>query len=676
MKKNIALVAIALLLMGVAPLFATDSLELDTGLFRDHGLVMLLIDPATGRIVAANKAAVDYYGYAHEQLTQMRMEQVETLSRAEVKTEMQRAAREGNDFAVFRHRLADGSIRPVEVCASPVRRDGQKLLYSIVIDTSQRKTRPETNGDEARLRFAEQVADFGHWVLDLESQRYHLSAGAMTVLGLDENSYPAAVIRRMIVPQDRQRVENALRTQTAEKQPLALVFRFQRPDGTVIDLDFIGRYDASSQQVFGVIHDITDAQASLRGLKSRTLTFYLVLGLALLLQLGIILLLIRSIRRRRRIERQLRDREAELRQSHKMTSLLLDSTAEGIYGTDKEGFCTFCNAAALRLLGYQEADQLLGQQMHALIHHHHANGTPFPETECPLVQCMEEQQHTEDDSFWRADGSSFPVEYWSYPVRDEEQLVGSVVSFIDISVRKAAQRALQQKNKELEQFVYTVSHDLKSPLITINTFLGMLEQDIAANNSENIKTDMDYIRGATAKMEQLLAALLRLSRVGRLETPSETLSFRTLIDESLGVLAGSIQAHQIDVKVEPADLQLYGDPLQLGQIWQNLIENAIKYRGDHATPRIEIGVDTTSAEPEFYVRDNGIGIAPEQSERIFGLFAQLNATSDGCGLGLALVKKIVEHYQGEIRVESDGPGQGSCFRFALPGAANTEGTGK
>ncbi len=669
MKKIAVIITIVLLLMGVSPLFAAEPPKLEAGLFRNHWLVMLLINPATGRIVDANKAAVDYYGYTHEQLMQMRIQQINALSRVKVKMEMQRAKRAGNDFFVFRHRLADGSIRAVEVYSSPVRHNGQKLLYSVVIDVSERDALLDTLAEnEARHRFAEQVANFGHFILDVNVGEYQLSEGAVTVLGLDQNSYPVEVIRQMTLPQDRQQLDNIIQARMADGESLSGVFRFQRPDGTIIDLDSTGHFDASSQRIFGVIHDISDSQASLRALKSRTATFYLILGAALLVQLGIILLLIWSIRCRRQTEKQLREREEALQQSHKMTSLLLDSTAEGIYGTDKNGHCTFCNAAALQMLGYQEAEQLLGQQMHILIHHHHANGTPFPDTDCPLLQHMEQQQHADDESFWRADGSSFPVEYWSHPVLDENRLVGSVVSFIDISARKAAQRALQQKNKELEQFVYTVSHDLKSPLITINSFLGTLEQDIAVNNSANVKTDMDYIRGATDKMEQLLAALLRLSRVGRMEAAPETVSFRALVDESLSVLAGSIRAHQIEVKVQDADLQLYGDRLQLGQIWQNLIENAIKYRGENASPTLEIGVDHTQKASEFYVRDNGIGIPPEQAERVFGLFAQLNSSSEGCGLGLALVEKIVTHYQGRIRVESDGPGQGSCFKFTLPGA--------
>ncbi|PKN12343.1 MAG: hypothetical protein CVU69_07615 [Deltaproteobacteria bacterium HGW-Deltaproteobacteria-4] len=237
-----------------------------------------------------------------------------------------------------------------------------------------------------------------------------------------------------------------------------------------------------------------------------------------------------------------------------------------------------------------------------------------------------------------------------------------------LSERKAAEAALQQKNEELEQFAYIVSHDLKSPLITVKSFLALLRQDIAANHTELIDKDMAYIQGAADKMERLLAALLRLSQIGRIDNPAETVQLKTLIDDCLATLAGSLRQQQTAIVTDASPLQLRGDLLQLGQIWQNLIENAIKYRGDQPQLRIEIGVEELERETVFFVCDNGMGIEPEHAERIFRLFAQLNPGSDGTGLGLTLAKKIVELYQGRIWLESQGRGHGCCFRFTLPAA--------
>ena len=243
-----------------------------------------------------------------------------------------------------------------------------------------------------------------------------------------------------------------------------------------------------------------------------------------------------------------------------------------------------------------------------------------------------------------------------------------VCSAEDITEGKAAEEALQRKNQEMERFVYAISHDLKSPLVTIITFLGMLEQDIKAENTQRVGEDIAYMHGAANKMEQLLEALLHLSRVGRTDTMFQTVTVAELIAQSLVSLGGVIKQQGIEVKVEPLTLTLYGDKLRLGQIWQNLIENAIKYRGRQSQPCIEVGSEEGQGETVFFVRDNGKGINPEHHERIFDLFCRLDSQSEGSGFGLALVKKIVDFYGGRIWVESAGLGHGSCFKFTLPKA--------
>ncbi len=267
------------------------------------------------------------------------------------------------------------------------------------------------------------------------------------------------------------------------------------------------------------------------------------------------------------------------------------------------------------------------------------------------------------------DGRIFPLLMSGVLLKDDQGNPRYLAaSAVDITDRHAAEVALKQKNEELEEFVYIVSHDLKSPLITINTFLGMLREDIAANNVVGITEDLGYIKEATGKMENLLNALLQLSRVGRIDAPSQTLPVNKLVDNCLQVLAGSLRRRQVAVTVAEMPWQWHGDPLHFGQIWQNLIENAIKYMGDQPTPRIDIGAEERGGRLVYYVRDNGIGIAPEHHQRIFNIFSQLDRNSPGTGLGLALINKIVTACQGELWVESAGAGQGSCFCFTLPGA--------
>ena len=243
---------------------------------------------------------------------------------------------------------------------------------------------------------------------------------------------------------------------------------------------------------------------------------------------------------------------------------------------------------------------------------------------------------------------------------------------LDITERKTAALALEHKNAEMEEFVYIVSHDLKSPLLTIKSFLSELREDLQAGNQELINEDMNFLESATAKMNQLLEALLEYSRAGRSEQSAATRSLDHLIDSCLDALAGSLRKNQVDIKKDFLPFQLHGDQLRLGQIWQNLIENAVKYMGEQSHPRIEIGAEVKGGEVLFFVRDNGMGIATEHQQHIFGMFNQLQRGKEGIGLGLALVKKIVESYEGQIWVESAGVGQGSCFCFTLPEAISHE----
>lgn len=225
---------------------------------------------------------------------------------------------------------------------------------------------------------------------------------------------------------------------------------------------------------------------------------------------------------------------------------------------------------------------------------------------------------------------------------------------------------LESKNAELERFTYTVSHDLKSPLITIKGFLGYLREDAQSGNMERLEKDIQRIDSAADKMQKLLYDLLELSRIGRLLNQPVEIPFNTLVADALELVNGRISARGIAISVGEDLPSIFGDRQRLLEVLQNLIDNAAKFMGDQPAPRIEIGAQTAVNDmPVFYVRDNGIGIAPEFAENIFGLFNKLDAQSEGTGIGLALVKRIVEFHGGRIWVESE-VGKGATFYFTLP----------
>jgi PAS domain S-box-containing protein len=225
---------------------------------------------------------------------------------------------------------------------------------------------------------------------------------------------------------------------------------------------------------------------------------------------------------------------------------------------------------------------------------------------------------------------------------------------------------LEEKNAELERFTYTASHDLKSPLITIRGFLSFVREDAQAGNMVRLEKDIQRINDATEKMQRLLNDLLELSRVGRVNNKPEPIATNILVAEVVELLHGRISAGKITVQISENLPSIYGDRQRIFEVFQNLIDNASKFMGDQINPCIEIGAQgELNDKPVFFVHDNGIGISPQFKERIFGLFDKLNARSEGTGIGLALVKRIVEFHSGQIWVESE-PGNGTTFFFSLP----------
>ena len=246
----------------------------------------------------------------------------------------------------------------------------------------------------------------------------------------------------------------------------------------------------------------------------------------------------------------------------------------------------------------------------------------------------------------------------------------------DVSERKRAEQEreeliaeLETKNAELERFAYTVSHDLKSPLVTIRGFLGLLERDAAAGDAERMRRDAGKIRAATEVMGQLLDELLELSRIGRQINPPQEVALAELAREAVDLVADSLTERGVEVHISSALPVVVGDRARLLEVFENLLENAVKYMGDQPAPRIE--VSPRNGDPTVCcVRDNGVGIDPRYHEKVFGLFERLSTEQDGTGVGLALVKRIVEVHGGRIWVESEGRDRGCTFCFTVPPLAS------
>jgi two-component system, LuxR family, sensor kinase FixL len=350
---------------------------------------------------------------------------------------------------------------------------------------------------------------------------------------------------------------------------------------------------------------------------------------------------------------------------------IVESAVDGMITIDERGVMRSFNPAAERIFGY-EADEVIGENVKVLM------PSPYREEHDGYLERYKRTGEKEIIGIGREvlgrrkDGSTFPMdlavsEFW---VGDDRYFSGTVR---DVTARRENREErerlideLEQKNAELERFTYTVSHDLKSPLITIKGFLGMLEQDARDGNLERMTADIERIANAADRMKELLDEVLELSRIGRVVNPAEWVDLGGLTRETVTLLSGPLDERGVEVDIAPDLPTVYGDRVRLREVIQNLVENAIKFLGDEPQPCIEVGRRDDDGEPVCFVRDNGVGIDPRYLKKVFGLFEQLDPSHQGTGVGLALVHRIIEVHGGRIWVESEGLGHGTSFCFSLP----------
>jgi two-component system, sensor histidine kinase and response regulator len=378
-----------------------------------------------------------------------------------------------------------------------------------------------------------------------------------------------------------------------------------------------------------------------------------------------------------------KEAEAALRESEQRTRLLLDSTAEAIYGLDLHGQCTFSNRAALRLLGYADVHELLGRNMHDLTHHTHDNGSRYSASECPISETLSTgvASHSDVEVMWRSDGTSFPAEYWSYPIEREGQIVGAVVTLIDITVRRAAQQAMltakeaaESANRAKSEFLANMSHEIRTPM---NGIIGMTELALDTPLNREQREYLQLVRSSADSLLRIINDVLDFSKIeaGRLDLDQTDIDLPELVNQTLKALA--VRAHkkglELSSRIAPEVPQmLSGDPDRVRQILVNLVGNAIKFTHQGGVV-VDVGLETNGPQADpfrlhYVVRDTGIGIPVDKQQIIFEAFSQADGSTTrhygGTGLGLTITKRLVGMMGGKLWVESR-LGEGSTFHFTL-----------
>ena len=390
--------------------------------------------------------------------------------------------------------------------------------------------------------------------------------------------------------------------------------------------------------------------------------------------------MIRDTSERKRAER-------EMDRLRLQNELLLNSAGEGIFGVDLEGRVTFVNPAAGRMVGWEPQD-LIGNNHHALIHYRKTDGTPYLAADCPIYAVFHhgQVQRADDEVFWRRDGTSFPVEYTSTPIRDEKgATLGAVVVFRDVTVRKQAEEEvrklnaeleqrvrdrtaqLEEANKELEGFAYSVSHDLRAPLRAIHGYSQVVQKECAPNLDPEGQGFLKVIQDSALKMDALINDLLAFSRLGRQALKVSQVDMGALVKSVITELQADLPGRRaLKWNLQPLSVA-HADKSLLRQVWINLLTNALKFTRLRDQALVEVGCRQERDEVIYYVQDNGAGFDMRFAGKLFDVFQRFHREDEfeGTGIGLAIVQRIISRHGGRVWAEGK-VNAGATFYFTLP----------
>jgi PAS domain S-box-containing protein len=375
--------------------------------------------------------------------------------------------------------------------------------------------------------------------------------------------------------------------------------------------------------------------------------------------------------------------EKELREQHKLAEELfrraVEASPSGILMTDESGTIVLANAKTERLFGYK-CEEMVGQSIEMLVpgrvrevHREHRAAYQ----DAPAGRDL---GHSRDLTCLHKDGTEFPAEIGLNPVQTSTGMQ-ILIGVVDLTARKEGERKaeeytreLQRSNEELEQFAYIAAHDLQEPLRMVASYCELLGERYRDKLDEKGAKFIGYAIDGAKRMQLLLNDLLTYSRVGTRAKRLQPTDAEAVLTSVLQGLQNAVAANQAVIVREglPA---VQADEVQLGQLLQNLIGNALKFHGERA-PRIRVSAEVVEKMVRFAVADNGIGMEKENSGRIFQMFQRLNTREEyeGSGIGLAIAKKIVERHGGTIWFDSV-PGEGTTFYFTIK-AATKEGEGE
>ena len=504
---------------------------------------------------------------------------------------------------------------------------------------------------EQRMRLALHAANMDAYEYVPSTDHVHRGGEVARAWGLDTEGTGQQYLA-LIHPDEQEGVINALAGLTPDTPDYAVEYRLKKPDGSYIWVadwasamfDEDGRID----RVFGVYRDVTGRRALEDELQQH----------------------------QQHLERLVAERTAQLSSSEANLRLILESTADGVYGVDKQGRVTFINPAACRMLGLTP-ESVVGRQIHPLIHHSRPDGSTYPLCDCPTNQTLHHGgvMTVTDEVYWHADGHAVPVIYSTHPMVRDGRIIGAVVSFMDVTERRALEDAREQARQAAErlarvksEFLANMSHEIRTPL---NGMLGFARIGYRDSTDLRLRNAFAHILDSSKLLLGVVNDILDFSKIeaGKLQIEAVPVDLPALLEAITATFEDRAESRGLALRLERApDLpaSCLTDPLRLGQILTNLLSNGLKFT-EKGEVSLYAGLDGDALL--FRIADTGIGISEAQLAQLFNAFEQADSSTTrrfgGTGLGLAITRRIVELLGGTIGATSV-EGRGSVFEVRLP----------
>ncbi|WP_440946881.1 PAS domain S-box protein [Methanosarcina sp. T3] len=594
--------------------------------FKENNAVILLVNPENFDIVDANTAACNYYGWTLEEITGKQVYHINALSAEEIKAEVQRAADESRNYFFFKHRLANGQIRDVEVYSGSIVLNSRNLLYFIVHDITERKlAEDELRRKEMQLRTAQKIGHVGSWEIDLHSGKVDASEEARRIYGLEDEQLTIGRIRNIPLPEYHPVLDKAMNELVGRNLPYDVQFRIVRQtDGDIRVIHSVAEYYAERNVVIGMIQDVTEYKKSEEALTEE------------------------AIWRR----------------------ILMEESRDGIVIIDQNGKVFEANPRYAEMLGYSHEEIQNLYMWDWDIHY-------TREQLLEMLRLADSKGILHETRQRRKDGTLIDVEINANAAIFGERKLSFCVCR-DITGRKQAEEELlnaklaaEAASKSKDEFLATMSHELRTPLNSIIGFSDILLEEMFGSLNKKQTAYVNNISKGGKHLLNLINDILDLSKIeaGKMDLEYEQFCVSLAVDEiKTAITPLAIKKNiSLDVKVEPQLGMIRADKIRFKQILYNLTSNAIKFTPEKGNVTIE--ARRFGSFIQFSVIDTGIGISKNDMDKLFQPFKQLNPyfnrEYEGTGLGLALVKKFIEMHGGKIRVKSK-VGEGSVFTFVIP----------